>query len=52
VVEETLAQNHRRNMGGDDPSISAQTRFLTADELSSGVGAYLISPLPGPRFVT
>jgi mono/diheme cytochrome c family protein len=33
VVEETLAQNHRRNMGGDDPSISAQTRFLTADYL-------------------
>ena len=31
VVEETLAQNHRRDMGRDNPAISAQTRFLTAD---------------------
>jgi len=31
VVEETSAQNHRRNMGRDNHAIRTQTRFLTAD---------------------
>ncbi len=31
MVEETFAQNHRRNMGRDNPAVSAQTRFLKAD---------------------
>ena len=31
VVEQTLAQNHRRNLGRDNASINAQTRVLTTD---------------------
>jgi hypothetical protein len=33
VVEETFAQNHRRHMGRDNSSISAQTGLLTGDYL-------------------
>jgi hypothetical protein len=31
MVEETFAQNHRRNMGRNNPVLNAQNGFLTTD---------------------
>jgi hypothetical protein len=49
VAEEYFVQNHRRNMGRDNHNLSAQTRFLTGNDLMNAEKTGPLSDILGER---